>query len=591
MDWIDQHPLQREIMFSNVGRGRGGGHLSRKRRGAKMTKIQCYTQAAKDIFSVDAEVSIRHDVAKDPKHFATATSAHILQAEAQPNAQQPVAEKNDRRSARSQILPNASQRSDTSRTGTPGGRHQGEAIVVEDVDLLEQTQIATVKSEEEIDSPSSRRKQRKRRREQEQEEGPEPAQHADLVASREHERTLAELAVKRQKLENEALEKKTAVETRRLELESEERRRAAEDKRQREKEKHEFMMRLMEMATDRPENEFERDVIFKRRGGHRTQCCSQAAQDILSVDEDLQIRKEVVKDPKGFGLLVLVHFNSLKANYQKVNKSIGAAAARLPFEEIGTENMAYKTLLIMLQRFPLWKRLHVHWRTNPSFNQFWKDETNPVEPAQESNNQKDKNGAPELRASSNEATERSAFKTNRPQSKSLDSSSQSRDVIKGAQNLTTTTTENGKNAVDTNMDTSSRQESCATETSNRSNTAAPSKKFKPIKGTVGTSQKRTQDAEVQVELAEANLASFEGIKASQPTQDIQDHDIRLAEISLKRQKLENEGLEMKLKIRQLELEEENRRRNADASREREKEKHEALLHLLEAVKGFGGNER
>ncbi|CAA7266274.1 unnamed protein product [Cyclocybe aegerita] len=86
-----------------------------------------------------------------------------------------------------------------------------------------------------------------------------------------------------------------------------------------------------------------------------------AAQDILSLDKDLQIRKEVAKDPKGFGILVLVHFNSLKANYQKVNKAIGATAARLPFEEIDTESRAYKTLFMMLQRFPMWKRLHVHW--------------------------------------------------------------------------------------------------------------------------------------------------------------------------------------------------------------------------------------
>jgi len=60
---------------------------------------------------------------------------------------------------------------------------------------------------------------------------------------------LAELALKRQKLENEALEKKTTVEIKRLELEAEERRRIAEDNRQREKERHELVMKYMSVIT------------------------------------------------------------------------------------------------------------------------------------------------------------------------------------------------------------------------------------------------------------------------------------------------------------------------------------------------------
>jgi len=66
-----------------------------------------------------------------------------------------------------------------------------------------------------------------------------------LTSAQQFEQKLAELALKRQKLENEALEKKTAVDIRRLELEAEERRRIAEDNRQREKERYELIMKYM----------------------------------------------------------------------------------------------------------------------------------------------------------------------------------------------------------------------------------------------------------------------------------------------------------------------------------------------------------
>jgi hypothetical protein len=66
-----------------------------------------------------------------------------------------------------------------------------------------------------------------------------------LTSAQKFEQNLAELALKRQKLENEALEKKTTADIRRLELEAEERRRIAEDNRQREKERYELIMKYM----------------------------------------------------------------------------------------------------------------------------------------------------------------------------------------------------------------------------------------------------------------------------------------------------------------------------------------------------------
>ncbi|CAA7266273.1 unnamed protein product [Cyclocybe aegerita] len=318
MDWLDQHPLQREIIFSNPGRGRGRG--SRKP-GAKMSKIQCCMQAAKDIFSVDTDPSIRQDVVKDPQHFAGATYSHILHmkttyqqfneepgphyanipytdlevgsegykkvdellewfplwkrlhvhwrripafnhlygqhsADSSQSSTQHPAEPNGGHVNRSQVVGLQESLENVVSNGTPGGQHRGDAIIVEDLEgtIFSQNDVAVKPEEEVADNCTRRKRQRKRRREQELEEEPAPSdnsarQNDDMVAIREHERSLTELAVKRQKLENEALEKKTAIETRRLELESEERRRAAEDKRQREKEQHEFMMRLMEMAT------------------------------------------------------------------------------------------------------------------------------------------------------------------------------------------------------------------------------------------------------------------------------------------------------------------------------------------------------
>ena len=79
-----------------------------------------------------------------------------------------------------------------------------------------------------------------------------------MTAAQQFEQNLAELALKRQKLENEALEKKTAADMRRLELEAEERRRIAEDNRQREKERYELIMKYMAVTgTTAKENDGE----------------------------------------------------------------------------------------------------------------------------------------------------------------------------------------------------------------------------------------------------------------------------------------------------------------------------------------------
>ena len=66
-----------------------------------------------------------------------------------------------------------------------------------------------------------------------------------LTSAQKFEQKLVELALKRQKLENEALEKKTAADIRRFELEAEERRRIVEDNRQREKERYKLIMKYM----------------------------------------------------------------------------------------------------------------------------------------------------------------------------------------------------------------------------------------------------------------------------------------------------------------------------------------------------------
>lgn len=71
----------------------------------------------------------------------------------------------------------------------------------------------------------------------------------DLSAVHRHELRMAEIQLERQKLALQAQEKKAAAEIRRLELEAEERRRA--DVREREKERHDVMMRFMGMDTSK----------------------------------------------------------------------------------------------------------------------------------------------------------------------------------------------------------------------------------------------------------------------------------------------------------------------------------------------------
>ncbi|KAF8957519.1 hypothetical protein BDZ97DRAFT_1846002 [Flammula alnicola] len=332
LDWIDKHPLERDILFSPTS-------LARRSLQGKINKHQCFVRAAKHFFFSDNNPAVRRDLKSEAGRDRL---AHIIRARfcelkrkyqdfnseigpAASNMQyeelikiggetrqnfedlleelpiwprlhtywralpgynlhysgftsspSPSASPSPFGTIRKIMQPpekergrNETERSTTSsvfvesKSRDSSSSPDSEVIIVNDLPKDKENKNVISKGAFQVfnhfvPGRKSQRNSKCTRREFEEEEDipseinntfADDDKAKGLTAIQKYELQMAEIQLKRQKLELEVQEKKTAVEIRRIEVEAEERRRALDDNRQREKEKHEIMIHFMALVT------------------------------------------------------------------------------------------------------------------------------------------------------------------------------------------------------------------------------------------------------------------------------------------------------------------------------------------------------
>ncbi|KJA23872.1 hypothetical protein HYPSUDRAFT_54058 [Hypholoma sublateritium FD-334 SS-4] len=135
------------------------------------------------------------------------------------------------------------------------------------------------------------------------------------------------------------------------------------------------------------ENETEREVLFSITGVDRKNpgktlsgytpnkklCGERAAAGIFLPDVDHNLWLRCQQYPEHYGQVVIYHINyQWKEKYRVFNNKIGAAASILPYSEIRVDGELHMRIeKLMEDEFPYWSRLHLYWRTNPYYNTFY----------------------------------------------------------------------------------------------------------------------------------------------------------------------------------------------------------------------------
>ncbi|KAF8957534.1 hypothetical protein BDZ97DRAFT_1924550 [Flammula alnicola] len=307
LDWIDKHPLEREILFSPTS-------LQGTR---TISKNQCIVRAAKHFFSSDSDPAVRRDLKTEAGRDRLVKV--LIHSGGSENIKSSIARLGLRLLTCEELLeefpiwkrlhaywrtlpeynlycsgfsssPSSSALPSPFGTirkimqppekGWPGGRNEterssvfvesksrdpspdSEVIIVNNLPREEKNMNIISKGAFQVFNnfvPGRKTQRNSKRTRQEFEEEDIHSEinntFADddtakgLTAIQKYELQMAEIQLKRQKLKLEVQEKKTAAEIRHIEVEAEERRRALDDRRQREKEKHEIMMRFMALVT------------------------------------------------------------------------------------------------------------------------------------------------------------------------------------------------------------------------------------------------------------------------------------------------------------------------------------------------------
>ncbi|KAF4612881.1 hypothetical protein D9613_010994 [Agrocybe pediades] len=97
--------------------------------------------------------------------------------------------------------------------------------------------------------------------------------------------------------------------------------------------------------------------------------CEEAAKAVFSVDEVESVRREGMDDPERFASSIRNQVeHSWAQKYKKFNDAVGTDIANMAVENIIPGTPAYVAVEKQLRCFPIWKRLHAHWRTNKRYN-------------------------------------------------------------------------------------------------------------------------------------------------------------------------------------------------------------------------------
>ncbi|KAF9531049.1 hypothetical protein CPB83DRAFT_119208 [Crepidotus variabilis] len=259
------------------------------------------------------------------------------------------------------------------------------------------------------------------------------------------------------------------------------------------------------------------------------QCIKKLAENLLSTNEanvtlkHLPINVDLTNSLRG-------HLNALQKQYQRINEKLGSVAASKPYEDFVPGTEAYTTLERLTAKHSWWKRAHVHWRTISSCNPLYQ------EPHSGDNDQSKLQ--PNVRGVRSSKTDQKLEIIDVDELSDEETIYVKRDVA--ADPIT---------PPDDSLRRSKR----------------------------GRKRKSFPDEDNPV----AGPSVPRGSSIGNDAVNNHNYELEMAELTLKRQKLENDAIEKKAGVRRLELEAEERRRTAETERAREKERHEFMMRLME----------
>ncbi|KAF9556833.1 hypothetical protein CPC08DRAFT_725494 [Agrocybe pediades] len=104
-----------------------------------------------------------------------------------------------------------------------------------------------------------------------------------------------------------------------------------------------------------------------------------AAKAVFSVDEVESVRRQWMDDPERFASSIWNQVeHSWAQKYKKFNDTIGKDIANMAVENIIPGTPAYVAVEKQLRYFPIWKRLHAHWRTNKCYNTLYEKQAEVI---------------------------------------------------------------------------------------------------------------------------------------------------------------------------------------------------------------------
>ncbi|KAJ7469520.1 hypothetical protein FB451DRAFT_1176760 [Mycena latifolia] len=303
------------------------------------------------------------------------------------------------------------------------------------------------------------------------------------------------------------------------------------------------------------------------------------ADAVFSVDADASIREDYNKKPSRYARSVENFIKRLRKRYGEINKELGQTGAGLRVEDVvpGSE-IANKIEKIRVD-FPYWEQLHRFWRTLPNFNPF----TVSSEPGQDIADQalalltgdSVTGDSGPVGLFTPDGVERTPERTPEPDSQPI--SQWSPTPVKGTPtpiDIDNDTDHSASPPPKLRLMFSKKPQALRNSSKPNVLSSGHSSSASSTSSAVKTRGGKRSRAEALAEETDKQNKILAELGKNK-------HDRRMAELAVKRQKLEVDLQRESLAAEERRLAAEDRRREADHKREREREQHQLMMMRMQ----------
>ncbi|KAJ7887972.1 hypothetical protein B0H13DRAFT_2342151 [Mycena leptocephala] len=303
------------------------------------------------------------------------------------------------------------------------------------------------------------------------------------------------------------------------------------------------------------------------------------ADAVFSVDASDTVRADYVENPNRYARSVENYLGRLRKRYRDINNELGQTGAGLKPEDVTPESEIANKIAKIKVDFPYWEQLHGFWRTLPNFNPY----TVSSEPGQDIADQ-----ALAL------ITRDKAMAS--PPDEVIQDSEQDLFNFAGLERTPDRISESGSEPIPDWSPTPTKTKPIEIDDDD-DDTSPPKFQLRPpkkpaalqnsSKGNSGSTSSASSSSSTVKPRAKkrsrADAFAEETEKQNQILQQLgkEKHDRRMAELAVKRQKLEVDLQRDTLAAEERRLAADERRREADHKREREREQHQLMMMRMQ----------